>query len=401
MPATAQARFLTLMAMPENESQAKEILHEIAAGAAQHPDGPLLAPEEVTALLESIYQASAPGHTPASAGAPAPRIRVMRPWRWIAAASVALLLAAGVYYGLTRTGSKPAIKMAARATDIAPGKNGAVLTLANGAQVVLDSLGNGVVATQNGAQVRLNNGQLAYDPTGPTTTTVAYNTITTPKGRQFVVTLPDGTRVWLNAASSLRYPTAFTGAVRDVEVTGEAYFEVAKDPALPFHVNVNNQAEIAVLGTHFNVNAYSNESSISTTLLEGSVRVAASRGAARAHGGAAAPAGSVVLAPGQQARLAGISAGLPTAISVVNNVDIDRVMAWKNGLFNFEDASLEEVMRQLERWYDIEVVYEKGVPDIELAGEMTKGVTLNDLMAGLEKLGVHSRLEGRRLIVMP
>lgn len=314
-------------------------------------------------------------------GAPVRRMRAIWQWGW-AAAAVILLAVAGVYLVKEKQATTPP---AVAATVIAPGKEGAILTLADGSQVALDSLGNGVIANQGGAPVLLQNGQVVYGPGGEAP---AFNTISTPNGRQFRVVLPDGTKAWLNAASSLRYPTLFAGKERRVEVTGEVYFEVTTNADMPFHVNVNNKAGITVLGTHFNVNAYVNERTINTTLLEGSVKVSDS------------PAGgqSAILKPGQQAQVA--PAGRE-GIRVVNNADISKVMAWKNGLFNFEDATLEEAMRQLERWYDIEVVYERGVPQIQLTGKMTKGVTLNDLMTGLEKMGVRSRLEGRKLIITP
>lgn len=299
---------------------------------------------------------------------------------WMAAAAIILLVGmAGIYLWNAR----PAVQTPGpqAVADIAPGREGAVLTLADGTQVTLDSLGNGVVTSQQGTQVVIRNGQLIYDPTGEAANGIAYNTVTTPKGRQFSLLLPDGTQVWLNAASSIRFPTLFSGRERRVEVTGEAYFEVVKNADMPFHVKVNAQTTVEVLGTHFNVHAYKDENSIQTTLLEGSVKV-----------------GGVTLQPGQQAQ---VSMENPAAVEVVNNVDMHKVIAWKNGLFDFNGASLREVMKQLERWYDITVVYEKGVPDITFGGKMTKGISLNGVLIALKKSEVHFRLEGRKLIVMP
>lgn len=317
------------------------------------------------------------------------RMQFLRKWGWAAAAVVAAI-GIGTYF-YTNNSSEPAKQaVVANPAHIAPGRSGAVLTLADGSQVLLDSLGNGMVATQNGAQVILKSGELAYAPAGTTSNDIAYNTMTTPKGRQFQLTLPDGTRVWLNAASSLRYPTVFSGNERLVSVTGEAYFEVARNNQQPFKVNVNGRATVEVLGTQFNVNAYDNESSIQTTLLNGSVRVA--------NMNKAAPS-TVTLKPGQQARVANqATAG---SINLVNEVDINKVMSWKNGLFNFEGASLSEVMRQIERWYDIEVVYEKGIPNVEFEGKMTKDVPLKDLLTMLDRSDVHFRIENRKLIVLP
>ena len=268
-------------------------------------------------------------------------------------------------------------------TEIQPGKEGAILTLDDNTTVVLDSLGNGVITNKNGTKVLLRNGQLLYQA-DKTQAIVAYNTMTTPKGRQFQLVLSDGTKVWLNAASSIRYPTVFNGKERKVEITGEAYFEVARNTSSPFKVKVNEQTEIEVLGTHFNINSYENEESINTTLLEGSVKVKNS-------------GGTIVLKPGQQARVNG-----EEKIKVLSDVDVEKVMAWKNGVFNFTDATLQEVMRQLERWYDIEVVYEKGVPNLEFYGKMGKDLSLQAVLSGLEKSDVHFRIEdGRKLVVLP
>lgn len=270
--------------------------------------------------------------------------------------------------------------------DISPGMAGAILTLADGRTILLDSVGNGLIATQNGSKILLHNSELKFDDSGSATSAVAYNTIATPYGRQFQTTLSDGTRVWLNAGSSLRFPTVFTGGERRVEISGEGYFEVTRNPAMPFRVNVNNKTEIEVLGTDFNINAYDNEASINTTLLHGSVKVKTLVGTSPS---------AITILPGQQAQ---VTAG---KCNISNHIDLGKVMAWKNGVFNFNDATLEEVMRQLERWYNIEVVYEKGVPDLEFVGKMGRDLSLLKVLRGLEMAEVHFRLEGRRLIVMP
>lgn len=298
------------------------------------------------------------------------------------AAAVLLLAGTASYFIYQQVKDQPFQNIAQQHTDIEPGRSGAILTLSNGSQVVLDSMNNGTVTTQNGTRVMLANGQLAYD--AQQASAVSYNTMTIPRGRQFQLQLPDGTKVWLNSASSLRYPTAFTGSERVVEVTGEAYFEVAQHAEQPFKVKVNNETEIQVLGTNFNVSAYTNENLIHTTLLEGRVRV-------QAFGGK----DGVVLSPGSQARIAN------NKLSIVEHPDVEKIMAWKNGLFNFDGASLQEVMNQLERWYDIEVVYEKGIPDIKFFGEMSRNVKLSDVLAGLQGAGVHFKVDGRRLTVIP
>ncbi|MBO9660511.1 MAG: FecR domain-containing protein, partial [Chitinophagaceae bacterium] len=273
-------------------------------------------------------------------------IKQTRPWkRWAVAAALLATVSTGIYFWQSKadTADQPIAQQPTTPAVIAPGKDGAILTLADGRTMVLDSLGNGTLTTQSGTKVVLNNGQLSYTNNGTAATEIAFNTITTPKGRQFRLQLEDGTKVWLNAASSLTYPAAFNGKDRRVEITGEAFFEVAKDQSRPFHVKVNNETEIEVLGTQFNINSYSNETSISTTLIEGSVQINNRDGKTR-------------IVPGQQAQVIS-GAG---EVKVLNNVNTGKITAWKDGVFNFENASLFEVMRQLERWYDIEVEYDKG-----------------------------------------
>jgi len=308
--------------------------------------------------------------------APAKKVRSMR-WMGWAAAIVLLVLGAGAYLLVNRQG-KPPIAESPVLKDIAPGYNKAVLTLANGSKVPLDSAGRQVIQ-QGGTAVKQQGGTLQYEA-GAGSGAVAYNTLTTPRGGQFQVRLPDGTRVWLNAESVLRYPTTFTGGERIVEVTGEAYFDIAKNASLPFKVQVNHRMVIEVLGTEFNVNAYTDEGSINTTLVTGRIKVA----------------GSVIM-PGQ---MAWIQEGAKKAI--ISQGDIEKATAWKNDLFNFEGATLAEAMRQIARWYDVDVVYEKEVPNVEFVGEMGRNVSLSVLMKKLEGLGVHTRLEGsRRLVITP
>jgi len=303
------------------------------------------------------------------------------------AAAILLLVGMGAYLYTTLTKNHAAVattplKPDIVKNDVLPGRQGAILTLSDGKRVVLDSLGNGIVADQAGTQVLLENGNLTYNASKAGE--VRFNTMSTPKGRQFLLLLPDGTKVWLNAASSITYPTAFIGRERNVKITGEAYFEVAKNPKQPFKVKINDVAEIDVLGTHFNVNAYTNEASIKTTLLEGSVRINASQ---RLQ----------TLVPGQQAQIK-----QDGNITTTDAVDIAQIVAWKDGVFNFDGASLKEVMNQLVRWYDIDVVYEKNVPDIGFFGKISRKATLSSVLKGLADAKVNFRIEeGRRLIVTP
>lgn len=308
------------------------------------------------------------------------RVKMVRMRRWWAAAAVLLLLGTGLYF-LTR--QKAPVKIAARPGNIIrPGREGAILTLADGSQVVLDSLKNGVITQQGNTDVKLRNGQLLYNSRdGAASPSLAYNTVATPRGRQFQVILPDGTTVWLNAASSIRYPVAFPEGERNVVITGEAYFEVAADALKPFTVKTDKGTAIEVLGTSFNVNAYTDESALRATLLQGKILVKAATG-------------NKVLLPGQQAVVA-------QSITVDAHANTGQAIAWKNGIFNFQQAPLEVVMRQIARWYDVEVVYEKNIPAITFGGEMGRDLELKDVLEFLQESGVHFKLSGRKLTVMP
>ncbi len=315
---------------------------------------------------------------------PVRQTHFMHRWGWVAA--IIILTGAGAYLWTTNKKNKNTVTIA-QAADIAPGSDGAILTLADGSRVLLDSIKNGIVALQQGVTASVIDGALVYQGKG---NEMVYNVMSTPKGRQFQLVLPDGTKVWLNSASSIRYPIIFSGNERSVEISGEAYFEVAKNKNMPFRVSANRKAGIEVLGTQFNVNAYEDESALRATLLEGSIAV---------YSAAGAPANSkkTIIKPGQQAI---INRNAPAIVTVTDQVNIEQTVAWKNGLFNFDGVRLEDALKQLERWYDIEVSYNKPLPNVELIGEMTRGVTLNDLLTVLEKLNIHTKLEGRKLIIL-
>ncbi len=260
--------------------------------------------------------------------------------------------------------------------DLQPGGDRAMLTLADGSTIVLDSAANGQIAKQGSVQVvKLSNGQLQYQFLNgkvPVPTTLQYNTMSTPRGGQYRLTLPDGTLVWLNAESSITYPTVFGAAERSVTVTGEAYLEVAKEKNRPFRVMAGD-ANIEVLGTHFNINAYANEGHTKTSLLEGSVKI-----------------NSRILQPGQA-----------FANGEVFQTNVARDVAWKNGVFNFNDQNLAQVMRQLARWYNLEVEYPLGVPKKEYGGEMGRNLSLSQVLKGLESTGLRFDLNERKLTVKP
>jgi ferric-dicitrate binding protein FerR (iron transport regulator) len=313
-------------------------------------------------LLTALFAASAPK--------PAP-VRLLR-WAGAAAAAVLIIIAG---WWLLQKEDKPALTVAQN-SPIVPGSNGAVLTLADGRTVVLDSLKNGVFTTQGNTALKIENGQLVYDASnnaGP----VAFNTVNTPKGRQFQLVLPDGSKVWLNAASGITYPTAFTGTERKVSITGEAYFEVTKNPAQPFKVSIDENNTVEVIGTHFNINAYKDEGYITTTLLEGKVKLA-----------------QTILQPGEQAIVTS-----DASITINHSSDLEQVMAWKNGIFYFRNAGLELVMKQLERWYNIEVQYKGKIPAYKINGKMDRGLRLQEVLDFLEKMEVKYKLNGRTITI--
>jgi transmembrane sensor len=366
-----------------------EEIHMTAAQAATAEGGPQLEPDaqQEEANWQLLLQ-EAEGLRASLQPVPEIPVRSIRLPRWSWAAAIVVLLSAGSYYLFNRQQSKIRVeKITAVAPDIKPGKQGAVLTLANGRQVLLDSLSNAEIANESGTDVKISKGGLHYDATGNASPTEIFNTVTTPVGQQFNLLLADGSHVWLNAGSSLRYPVAFKGPIRRVKVTGEAYFEVSENADMPFVVNVGNRAEVKVLGTHFNINAYENEPFIQATLLKGAISTRAGKGS------------PVLLRPGQQARWSHTG---PQDIQVLQPANPDNVIAWKRGFFNFENASLAEVMRTLERWYKVQVIYEKGIPDMQFGGELSMQIPLQGVLNALRKTKVHFRIEnGNKLIVTP
>ncbi|MDR6569153.1 FecR family protein [Chitinophaga ginsengisegetis] len=314
------------------------------------------------------------------------RMRVLHTWKW-AAAVLVLALGVSTYFLLThRTQNADRFGRKLAQQDIPPGKNGAILTLADGTQLVLDSLGEGKIATQNGTQISLNNNELKYDATAATDG-VAHNTITTPKGRQYHVILPDGTEVWLNAASSIQYPVAFKGRERRVKISGEVYLEVAAKSWQPFIIETD-QMKLEVLGTSFNVNTYDDEKTIRTTLLTGAVKITPMH--------AAQPK---VLVPGQTAVLSKPDASEEATLTVTETPDPDKIIAWKNGLFNFDGMDLYSVMRQLERWYNIDIQYVGKPENVIFKGKMHRNTNLSDVLKVLETMDVNLELKGNILYV--
>lgn len=302
------------------------------------------------------------------------------------AAAVLLLLAAGIIYGVhpftsqeTATLNNPVSKV------IQPGSKKAILTLADGSQIALDHHLVGKVAGQGNLTLQQNKGQLIYQSAGNTDLAAAnaQNVVTTPKGGEYQLILHDGTRVWLNAASSLSYPVVFSGAERRVKIQGEAYFEVAKNAKMPFIVEGNGTA-VKVLGTHFNVSAYPDDAFVKTTLVEGAVEV--SRKLQKA-----------LLKPGQEA-FAGVGADRIN----VKNVDTEQALAWKNGYFMFDNEDIKTVMKLISRWYNVDVEYQGNLTGKTFGGTISRFGEIRDLLKSIELTdAIHFEIRGRRVIVKP
>jgi len=308
-------------------------------------------------------------------------------WRKIGIAAVILLFAytgAHFYFYQPQKQFKKVVQKLPLHNDVLPGGNKAVLTLANGKKIILDNANTGVLAKQGSTDIdKTKDGQIIYKAFnhGQNDQNITLNTVSTPRGGQYQVVLSDGSKVWLNAVSSLRFPAVFKGKTREVEITGEAYFEVAKNAAMPFVVKTGRFV-VEVLGTHFNIMAYNNESFIKTTLLEGAVKV---RSGNSIH----------FLKPGQQALL-----NAQGQTQITEDVDVDDETAWKNGLFQFRDAGIEAIMRQAERWYNVTISYEGKIPVKQFTGRISRDVKVSELLNMLKYFGVNFRIDGKNIIVM-
>lgn len=324
------------------------------------------------------------------------RRRRLARYRAVAVSAVLALLVTWGILPMLRPGPSAPVKAVVAKhnrfkNDVQPGGNKAVLVLANGQAIVLDSAGTGTLATQGGMKViKLNNGQLAYQGAGKNSEPV-YNTINIPRGGQYELILQDGTRVWLNSESSLRYPTVFTGKDRSVELSGEAYFEVTPNAVNPFKIYMLDQQpadgkgrkEIDVLGTTFNVMAYDDEKVVRTTLIEGALKVG-NESMLR------------LLKPGQQAEW---TPGPEAGLKVTDEADIDAAVAWKNGFFSFDRSDIKTIMRQLSRWYDLKVTYTGSGKEQIFWGGIQKDLPLSDVLRILEKSGVEFSIDGKNVSV--
>jgi len=302
----------------------------------------------------------------------------------VAAAILLTFIGFNSYFFLFKNSRQRAVHVQQIAAGIGPGGNHAVLTLANGQQVQLDQMGNGKIADQNGSAVtKDSSGSVAYHAASAMAKeAIQYNSLSTPRGGQYRLTLSDGTKVWLNAASSIRFPAAFVVSERKVDITGEVYFEVKHNAARPFIVSAGGM-QVRVLGTHFDVNAYGDDGAIRTTLLRGSVKITNGKQ-------------SAVIVPGEQANVRKAATDI-----IVKKVDVDQMIAWTRGFLSMHDNDVHELMTQLSRWYNVDVVYRGKAPKSNLGGFINRNANLSDVLSALEAGGIHTRLEGRSIIVSP
>ncbi|MBC7628143.1 FecR family protein [Ferruginibacter sp.] len=309
---------------------------------------------------------------------------------WLGLAASVLIILGGAYfisdkkeYAIAKEDSSSSVGLTTeKSAKILPGGHHAVLTTSDGKAIILDSMPNGLLTQQGNTDVKKLGGLLEYKAPASfiRDTVISYNTVSTPRGGQYQIVLSDGSKVWLNAASSIRFPTAFSGSLREVELTGEAYFEVAKNKEKPFQVKVRDM-KIAVLGTHFNVKAYEDEAETKTSLLEGSVKIIQGKEVG-------------LLKPGQQAVI-----NFKDDKVKIATADMVEVIAWKNGLFRFEGANIETIMREIGRWYDVEIVYAGKVPMRRFEGKINRNAGLSEVLRILELSNVKFSIAGKKIIV--
>ena len=317
-----------------------------------------------------------------SAGIDHHRYRVIRSWHAAAAAVLVLFTALGIYHFIPRNKEQQAKFLAKTAVkDIAPGTDRAILTLANGNTIDISDTKNGRIATQAGVEIdKTGNGQVKYETDSAAPSAVDINTISVPRGGKYQVVLADGTKVWLNAASSLKFPTAFSGTERVVELTGEAYFDVAHNAKQPFKVKTAGQI-VQDIGTQFNVNSYEDEDGAATTLVEGQVKIIDAKG-------------QTLMRPGQQYLLKTNGTS-----QLKNDIDVDEVTAWKTGMFQFDNADIKTIMRQISRWYNVEVEYEGNLPASTYHGRISRNSNVSTVLKILELSGINFSLERGKIIV--
>ncbi len=377
LTAAQEEEFIRMLDHPDNRALLAKVIDEKAVdGSFTTSEDAVRRERNLARLKERMLEEKIN-----TAGDSAGKVVYIRTWRrWAVAAVVLGVIAAAYFWARPRDIKKTEMAVSKVPKEVRPGGNRAILILSDGTAVALDSAVNGTIAMQgNSSIVKTGDGQIAYNANNHKEKEVMINTMQTPRGGQYQLALPDGTNVWLNAESSITYPASFTGNERNVKITGEVYFEVSKNNHKPFKVEVNNKSSIEVLGTRFNVNAYADEPYIKTTLVDGSIRL--TKGAS-----------SKLLAPGEQAELG-------ETIEVQKDADIEKALAWKNGIFNFSHSSLAEVMRQLARWYDMDVVYYGPVPNLHFQGKLSKDLNLSQVLRILEAVDVHFSVAGKTIRV--
>ena len=382
-------QFLLLAGLPENQQRLESLIAALYPSSMRAPG-----PDEATSesILQAIFASQISTHTRTSyrsttdsapaAASPVHPVHFLRTaWFRSAAAAILILIISAVAYLWKTQKPAPALVQGNPAPVqndvVAPQRPHATITLADGQKIIVDTAREGILTNQ---VTKLGDGQLQYSKAAYEK--IEWHTLTVPRGSLVVeLTLADGTRVWMNAASTLRYPTGFVDSERKVELTGEAYFEVAKDPKKKFIVS-GGGITTEVLGTHFNVNTYPDEESMKVTLLEGSVNVI---------GGVS----NLVIKPGAQAEF---TRGV---LRVNQSVDVDRVMAWKNGYFSFQQADFGTVLRQISRWYDIEVAFEGKMPDRKFGGAISRKANLSEVLKIFEEMKIYFKIEGKKIIAQP
>lgn len=374
-----RSEFRSLLEAPENQ----EYLEALLSSSMDNPEIPVQADTKKEKHIRQVLERIDAGSRPAMNRTPS----LNRSWVKYAAAAT-LVLGVGAYFLLSPSPEKELAKQETPATikNIQPGGDRAILTLADGTTILLDSAGNGSIAQQGNTRImKQADGSIVYGAGGSKAATTMLNTMRTPIGGKYQLTLPDGSKAWLNAASSITFPVSFPDHERSVQISGEVYLEVAADKSRPFSVS-GGHAKVEVLGTSFNMNTYEDEDNLKVTLLNGGVKVSHNQ-----------LKQTIILARGQQAQLGN------TALSMAGKVDVNKVMAWKNDLFNFEDIDLENAMRQISRWYGVKVIYAQGIPKTQLWGKMSRNTSFERLLRNLKDIGVNYTIndERKELTILP
>lgn len=376
---------MDLVELPANEEEVKRILTQYMHTEGEAPE---LAHDKREEILSQIFRKGRIGLHRRSGD-------LTRRWvRASAAAAIVVLVGSAVFFVRTKWENENATAVVAKTQPIiSPGGDKAMLTLADGSVINLEEIPDGAIQQQDIRLVK-NAGLLQYyggDKGEVLPAKNSFNVLSTPRGGQYQLQLGDGSRVWLNAASTLKYPVVFAKEIREVELTGEAFFEVKQTQAegtsakVPFNVIVmlpsGKKARVNVLGTSFNVNAYDNEQAMKTTLLEGSVRIADD-------------GQNVLLRPGQQAKW--LHNG---EVHIDRNADIEEAVAWKNGLFYFDNVDINSIMRQIGRWYNVEIEYKQAVSPRRFVGKIRRSAEISEVLEILRLSDIDFTVEGKTIVV--